>query len=77
MHVYVSPHATAETTATFQVPLNTQNVVLKFSFWDTTVSVPLAYQKKQKRLKLIIPVFLRALSRIKNAKYSIFSGQVR
>jgi len=41
-HVYVSPNAAAETTATFQVPLNTQNVVLKISYWDTTVSIPIA-----------------------------------
>ena len=40
--VYVSPNAAAETTATFQVPLNTQNVVLKISFWDTTVSIPIS-----------------------------------
>ena len=41
-HVYVSPNAAAETIATFQVPLNTQNVVLKISYWDTTVSIPIA-----------------------------------
>jgi len=40
--VYVEPRAAAETTAAFEVPLNTKNAVLKIHFYDSSVTIPVS-----------------------------------
>ena len=40
--VSVDPHAAAETTAAFKVPLHTKNVVLKIYFLDSSVTIPVS-----------------------------------
>jgi hypothetical protein len=40
--VYVNPNAAAETTAAFEVPVNSKSAVLKIIYWEKSVTIPVS-----------------------------------